>query len=99
MLVTPLRQKWSQRRMPFLLGEEAHDHVAHGLVVRDQGFKGGSPGNICWHRSARYSFCPDEIHDGLKQPVLTAEQANDGLSGGPDGTGHLVQGDLIYPTL
>jgi hypothetical protein len=63
--------------------------------VRDQGFKGGSPGNIGGHRGARCSVCPDEIHDGFKQPVLAAEQANDGLSGGSDGNRHLIQGDLV----
>ncbi len=90
MLVTPLRQEWSQCRMPFLLGQEAHDHVAHGFVVRDEGLKGGSRGNIGGHRSARYSFCTDEIYDGLKKSVFAAEQADYGLSCGPDGSGHLI---------
>src|SRR5271156_221836 len=97
MLVTPLRQEWSQGRMPFLLGEEAHNHVAHGFVVCVQRLKGGARSNIGGHRSARYSFRTDEIYDGLKKSVLTAEQADDGLSRGPSGSGHLIQGNLVYP--
>jgi hypothetical protein len=83
--------------MPFLLGQEADNHVAHGFVVRDQGLEGGSRGNIRGHRSARYSFCTDEIYDGLKKSVLTAEQADYGLSCGPRGSGHLIQGNLVNP--
>src|SRR3984957_16226625 len=97
MLAPSLRQQWSQCRMPFLLGQKAHNHVAHGFVVRDERLKGGSPGIIGGHRGARDSFCTDEIHDGLKKSVLTAEQADDGLSCGPGGDSHLVQGDLVYP--
>src|ERR1700722_1877338 len=97
MLVTPLRQEWSQGRMPFLLGQEAHNHVAHGFVVRDERLKGGSRGNIGGYRSARYSFCTDDSYDGLKKSVLTAEQADDGLSCGPGGSGHFIQSNLVYP--
>jgi hypothetical protein len=83
--------------MPFLLGQEAHNHVARGFVVRDERLKRRSCGNIRGHGSARHSLCTDAIYDGLKQAVLTAEQADYGLSGGPGGDGHLVQGDLVYP--
>lgn len=83
--------------MPFLLGQKAYNHVAHGLVVRDESPNGGSRGNIGGHRSARYSFCADEIYDGLKKSVLTAEQADDSLSRGLGASGHLVQGNLVYP--
>jgi hypothetical protein len=97
MLVTPVRQEWAQCRMPFFLCQKPHDHVAHGFVVRNERLKRGSHGNIGGHRSARYSFCTDEIYDGLNKSVLTAEQADYGLSCGPGGDGHLVQGNLVYP--
>jgi hypothetical protein len=97
MLAPPLCQEWSQGRMPFLLGQEAHNHVAHGFVVGDERLKGGSPGIIGGHRGSRDSFCTEEIHDRLNKSVLTAEQADHGLSRGPRGSGHLIEGDLVYP--
>ena len=83
--------------MPFLLGQEAHNHVPHGFVVRDERIKGGSLGMIGGHRGARESFCTEVIHDDFKKSVLAAEQANDGLSSGPGGDSHLVQGNLVNP--
>lgn len=83
--------------MPFLLGQEAHNHVAHGFVVRNERLNGGTHGTIGGHGNARYSFCTDEIQDGLEKSVLTAEQADDGLSCGPGGDSHLIQGNFVYP--
>src|SRR5271154_5691202 len=99
MLETPQRQEWPQCRMPFLLSKEPYNHVARGFVMCNEALKGGSRGNIGGHGSARRSFCTDELYNRLKKSVFAAEQANDGLSCGTDGSRDLIQGDLVYPTL